>query len=83
MCWWSCSLCSRRACSEELEGGEPVSAVRWEGPAEGAGTAEGVEQRDVPVIAEDLSDLKALRDSSVLNQLLRNPQPPLPRTRWS
>ncbi|CAL8322870.1 unnamed protein product [Gadus morhua 'NCC'] len=53
------------------------------GPAEGAGTAEGVEQRDVPVIAEDLSDLKALRDSSVLNQLLRNPQPPLPRTRWS
>ncbi|KAG7259078.1 hypothetical protein CRUP_016710 [Coryphaenoides rupestris] len=37
--------------------------------------------REVPVIAEDISDLQALRQTSVLNQLLKKPNPPLTRTR--
>lgn len=37
------------------------------------GECEGPEQSsDVPVFAEDISDLKALKQSSVLNKLLRN-----------
>lgn len=37
------------------------------------GECEGAEQSsDVPVFAEEISDLKALKQSSVLNKLLRN-----------
>ncbi|KAK0140423.1 Zinc finger protein 277 [Merluccius polli] len=54
----------------------------WDQPhEEEEGEGEGpADHRNVPVIAEDISDLQALRQTSVLNQLLKNPNPPLTRT---